>query len=358
MARAVPAYRALAQYGLTHALVDATTAGLVLSTRGVSGEVLFAVVLLYNTVAFAPQFLLGSVVDRLHDPRPAAALGCALAALAIPAAAVAPLLGAAVAGLGNALFHVGGGSIVFRMAPGKAAGPGIFVAPGGLGLFAGIVMGGTGMYPGALMAALTLAAGAAALLIEVPQAREAPAPRTVQPDLFEAALLLLLLVVTVRALAGMTAVFPWKSGFVMGGALALCATLGKALGGVTADRWGWRRVSVASLVLAAPLMTFLGDSPALGLLGSFLFQMTMAVTLTAVAVLFPARPAFAFGLPCLALWVGALPAFTPQKALFGNDALLCGAILLSALLLHLGLGLVPRLAAARAGPDAHVAREA
>lgn len=339
----------LVQYGLAHALVDATTAGLVLSTRGVSDTALFAVILLYNTLAFAPQFAFGALVDRFRDPRPAAAGGCALAALAVPAATLDPFFGAAIAGVGNALFHVGGGSVVLRIAPGKAAGPGIFVAPGGLGLFAGIMMGKTGAYPGTIMVLLMGLCCAAALLVQGPPAKEAPARRETDPDLFEAALILILLVVTVRALAAMTAVFPWKSGAVMGGALALSMTLGKGLGGVISDRYGWRRVAVTSLVLSAPLMTFLGDSAALGLIGAFLFQVTMAVTLTSVAVMFPARPAFAFGLPCLALWVGALPAFTPYKAALGNDALLCAVILVSALLLYGGLGLLTRMGIGHAG---------
>ncbi len=339
----------LAQYGLMHALVDATTAGLVLSTRGVSEQVLFAVVLLYNTLAFAPQFAFGALVDRFPDPRPAAAIGCAIAALAVPAATLDPFLGAALAGIGNALFHVGGGSVVLRIAPGRAAGPGIFVAPGGLGLFAGIMMGKSGSYPGVIMMLLMGLCCAAALIVQGPPEKEVRARRQTDPDLFEAALILVLLVVAVRALAGMTAVFPWRSGAVMGGALAVSMTLGKGLGGVISDRFGWRRVAVTSLVLSAPLMSFLGASAVLGLLGAFLFQVTMAVTLTTVAVMFPSRPAFAFGLPCLALWVGALPAFTPHKSALGKDALLCAVILVSALLLYGGLALLDRLGIGHAG---------
>lgn len=335
------------KYGLIHALVDAATAGLVLSTRGISDTAMLSLVLLYNTVAFAPQFLLGALVDRYRDPRRAAALGCALAALGIPAAQVDPFLGVAIAGLGNALFHVGGGSLVLRATPGKAAGPGFFVAPGGIGLFAGMAMGQTGTYPHAFMALLLLACCGDSLLPASPFQREKPIRRLCRTDSPAAALFLLLLVVLVRALAGMTVVFPWKNGLTMGGALVLAATLGKALGGVAADRWGWRRISVGGLLLAAPLMTFFGDAAELGLAGSFLFQTTMAVTLAAVALVLPGRPAFAFGLPCLALWIGALPSFTTKKELLGNDRFLFVAILASAALLHLGLGLLPRTITAR-----------
>jgi Na+/H+ antiporter NhaD/arsenite permease-like protein len=44
-----------------------------------------------------------------------------------------------------------------------------------------------------------------------------------------------------------------------------------------------------------------------------LFQMTMPVTLTAVHRLLPKRPAFSFGLTCLALIIGAAPVFSAWK---------------------------------------------
>jgi hypothetical protein len=42
----------------------------------------------------------------------------------------------------------------------------------------------------------------------------------------------------------------------------------------------------------------------------FLLNLTMPVTLAAVADTLPGRPAFAFGLTCLALILGAFAAFT------------------------------------------------
>jgi membrane protein implicated in regulation of membrane protease activity len=47
----------------------------------------------------------------------------------------------------------------------------------------------------------------------------------------------------------------------------------------------------------------------MALTGVFLFQMTMPVTLAALALWIPGKPAFAFGMACLALLIGTLSSF-------------------------------------------------
>jgi hypothetical protein len=49
-----------------------------------------------------------------------------------------------------------------------------------------------------------------------------------------------------------------------------------------------------------------------------LFNLTMAVTLTATAVLLPGRPGLDFGIPCLALFVGMLPIATEFRLVFDD----------------------------------------
>ena len=57
---------------------------------------------------------------------------------------IAPLATMIVAGVGNALFHLGAGGLVLRSAGGRATPAGVFVAPGALGLGLGMWMGRTG----------------------------------------------------------------------------------------------------------------------------------------------------------------------------------------------------------------------
>ena len=140
------AWAVLATYGLGHAAVDATCAALLFaaatSGRIPARQAVFAF-LLYNVVAFALQPAFGMLVDRWRVARPAAILGGLLTATALPLSLLPrmALAGVVVAGLGNAIFHVAGGSISLRLAPGRASAPGIFVAPGAAGLAVGALLG-------------------------------------------------------------------------------------------------------------------------------------------------------------------------------------------------------------------------
>jgi predicted MFS family arabinose efflux permease len=112
---------------------------------------------------------------------------------------------------------------------------------------------------------------------------------------------------------------------------------GKALGGVLSDRLGWIKVGVATLLISAPLIAFGGSNYVLVTIGVFLVQMTMPVTLVALFALLPGRPAFAFGLSCLAYIAGAIPTFYHQvRAFYGPFAFLA-LMLLSAITLYAGL---------------------
>ena len=109
-----PERRIPAAYGLVHAVVDTTTVSVVFAAIGLhslSVPAAFRLVIAYDVLAFASQALLGVAADRLRAPRAFALAGVAIAALslvALPVHAVAAML---LAGLGNALFHVGGGSL-------------------------------------------------------------------------------------------------------------------------------------------------------------------------------------------------------------------------------------------------------
>ena len=96
----------LALYSLAHLWVDLSCALLVLRT--LSGGPYFGLcLLLYNFCAFALQMPLGLLADRLDRNGLLSAAGCALTALAY--LAPMPVLAAVTAGVGNALFHLGGG---------------------------------------------------------------------------------------------------------------------------------------------------------------------------------------------------------------------------------------------------------
>jgi hypothetical protein len=154
-----------------------------------------------------------------------------------------------------------------------------------------------------------------------------------------AVLLLLLVCIGVRSMVGFGIEFPWKSKLVLSVALMAFVVLGKGIGGVLADRIGWGRVAVAALAIAAPLLSFGVGIPTAAIAGMFLFNIPMPVTLVATANLLPGRPAFAFGLTCLALDVGTWPIILPPgtNREFSSEWIVFAVVFASAIILYLGL---------------------
>lgn len=332
----------LSLYGFTHALVDTASAFILFYSLGLhhfdyrtSG----GLVLLYALLAFGIQPLLGLAVDALQAPRKFAALGCLALAVSLFLPGQAPIPAICLACIGNALFHLGGGSISLNLAPGRATEPGFFVAPGALGLAAGIIAGKAGLPLEWPLILLLTAAGVAILALEHPPVDYRRTPVGGEAGYFRLILLLLLTSVAVRSLVGLAAVFPWKTQGALLWILPLAVVGGKALGGVLADRFGWTRVAVGALLTSAPLMALGAGLPWLALPGVILFQMTMPVTLVAVAAMYPGRSAFAFGLTCLALFAGAYPVYTGAGSAFALHWPSFGIIICSALALLAALHL-------------------
>ncbi len=96
--------------------------------------------LLYNFCAFAMQMPLGVLADAVGHNRRFALLGAGLVGVVccLPSFRVA---GAVVLGLGNGLFHIGGGLDVLNLSGKKAAPLGVFVSPGAFGVYLGTVWG-------------------------------------------------------------------------------------------------------------------------------------------------------------------------------------------------------------------------
>lgn len=92
--------------------------------------------------------------------------------------------------------------------------------------------------------------------------------------------------------------------------VGLAAMAGKMLGGFAADTFGWRRYTVAVLLLASPLLMMADGNPWLLMPGIFLLQSATPAAVTAMWSYMPDMPATAAGM-CfgLALVVGGLPFF-------------------------------------------------
>ena len=301
-----------ALYGLAHFWVDLSCALLVFRTM--AGEADFMLcLLLYNFCAFALQMPFGLLADRLDRNGVVAAAGCALTALAyvLPL----PVPAAVTAGVGNALFHLGGGVDTLNRSRESAWALGIFVSPGALGLFIGTLWG-RGASPELWLgpAGLLVLGGLILALRRGPSGNDAV---DISAAGGYAPLLPLFLVVVLRSYMGMNQAFDWKVEWAL--VLTLALVLGKTAGGFAMDRLGARSASAISLGLASAL--YLASAlPLPGVLAVFLFNMTMPVTLWAAARVMPGAKGFTFGLLTFALFLGYLP------SMMGWPSLLTGPV--------------------------------
>jgi MFS transporter, FSR family, fosmidomycin resistance protein len=329
---------------VSHMLVDAICAMMIFS--GLRAHLLSAgdfatAVALYNALAFAMQAPLGLMLDKWQNPRLAVILSFLALAVSVVGLRYSPFAAIIIAGLANALFHLGGGTISFYYSPGKASMPGVFIAPGDLGIIAGILLGKSGAI--STLAAIPVLVLLAAVMSIIRLPRVDYSERTAEPSLpLERILLLVLFCIVVRSMIGTIAVFPWKKDPSLLVALTMAIVIGKGIGGFLADRYGWILVPIAGLLISAPILAFERDFPATAIFGMLLFQMTMPVTLTALYKILPGKPGFAFGLTCLALMIGLLPGSMPIRAFVSGNVSLLVLIVISAAALFIGLKLLFR----------------
>lgn len=274
-------------------------------------------VLAYNLLAFAGQPLVGLLADRLRAPRGAVLAGLLLHCAALTLSGPLPIVAVVLAGVGSAAFHVGGGALALCAARGRAIGPGLFAAPGVVGLAVGGALAVAGYRPVALFLVPLLACAAVVATVRppaLPYAEREPEPIFEDHDLV---MLVLLAAIALRSAAWNAAQFLLAGRVDLLLALAVAAALGKVLGGYLADRLGWRRWTLGALALAAPLLALGEGRPYALFPGVALLQSATPAAIAATGRLLPRRPGLAAGLAFgLAIAVGGLPA-----ALDGGPAL-------------------------------------
>ena len=324
----------LVVYGFAHALVDASCILLLLGGIDVKGDLL-TYILIYNLLAFGLQLPFGWILDRIHQPVLTAVLGCIILSLAL-LSFIHPMTAVILAGTGNALFHVGGGTISLNLRPGKASIPGLFVAPGGIGLFAGgLILKLNGFHPLFFVVFLLVMGLIIFVLKSPPIFYEIKKAKSL--NYLALTIMLLLITICIRSAVGLSVAFPWKSNMTLLILLTASIALGKGLGGFLADHFGWIKTTVSGLALSALLLYFGPQFAVAGIVGLFFFNLTMPVSLVAISNLLPGRPGYSFGLTTFAMIAGALPTFFKAKTFLSTNLVILFLIILSTITLFIAL---------------------
>ena len=331
----------IALYSLTHLAVDAACAFLLLGVLELKDHVILSM-LLYNAIAFVLQAPFGYLMDKALNPRLAAILGLAFVAVSFLCWNIifAALI---MVGIGNALFHVGGGSLVLSLKNRKATFSGIYVAPGGIGLALGSFLAVSLIDVNPMVFPWVLVMlGLILYFVKTPEFNRAKEPKYTS-NYGMLIIACILFPIAVRSLIGLSIEFPWKENVSLYVVLIVALALGKVFGGMLTDRYGLIKVGVGGLLLAMPFLSFFPSIPALGILGAFLFNFTMPVTLIAIWSMMPGNKGLSFGLTTAALFIGSIPVIMGKNAWMKNDLVVFSLILTALVILLVALRLMDRL---------------
>ena len=218
-----------------------------------------------------------------------------------------------VISLGNCLVHIHGAELTLRNSPGKITPSAVFVAGGSFGVVTGKLLASHGVAVPWILG-LNLLMLIPVLLAE--RIKEGDGEENLMQYHFSnekingvAVIVLATFVVAVRAYMGYGIPTSWNKTELQTIALYVSMGVGKALGGILADRIGIRLTAVISTVGALPFMVFGSDMIAVSLIGITSFSMTMAVTLALIVSRMPRYPGVAFGCTTIGLFLGTLPFF-------------------------------------------------
>lgn len=319
----------------THFVVDASCAFLFLNSVAFNDNIILCM-LLYNALAFAFQAPFGYLIDRGVNPQLAALMGVLILILSFCFLPSTYVLLTAI-GVGNALFHVGTGSLVLSLPQNKATYSGVYVSTGSIGLAVGTFCALSDIdycrYAFGLM--LTILA-LLMFWVNTPIFIRQKSRMAITKG-YLLIILLLTLPIVVRSLIGLAIEFPWKEQRTLYCLLILALALGKIVGGILADKFNLIAVGVGALLVSSLLLGLFPSVPLLAILGAFIFNFTMPVTLIAVFNAMPSYKGLAFGITTLALFVGSLPVILGADQWVNNKPIILLLILIAAIVLYIAL---------------------
>lgn len=304
----------LGAFTLAHPLVDACSLAVL-----IVGGMTWPRIIAYNAIAFALQLPFGLLADAKPGlVRPGFFCGTLLVAVATLLTVVGiTSSGVLVAAcIGNALFHLTAGKDVLETHGSHSAPIGLFISTGALGLLAsrlGMARFPSLMLPFFLVMLLAVLAWTA-IRLRSPALRSIlrmtlPTPSPTRKVPFAAiAMAGLFVLVAWRSWAGMAAGYlsaGQGAGMILAGAAVTWA--GKALGGILARPLGRLPLTLASVCGSAALAFFCSPSSAIAWLSLlFIAQLATGPVLSLMHDCACGRGGLAFGINCLALFLGSL----------------------------------------------------
>ena len=138
--------------------------------------------------------------------------------------------------------------------------------------------------------------------------------------------------IIVRSIGGSAIIYTWKSGFIFGLIYTISIVIGKAFGGLLADKFGLLKVALISLTCSTICLLLGYDIHIFAYIGILLFNIPMSITLTILENTLSKRIACAVGLNTMFLFIGYLICFIDLT--INNNFILISSILLAMLSIY------------------------
>lgn len=295
--------------GLAHGVADCASGLLLGSLIHTSSLVeVGMLVMLYNLLAFGTQPLIGLITDKFQNPRLAALIGIGLLVAGIALFPFSTVGAVILIGFGSSAFHVGGGGLVLLFSNGKAGSIGVFTSPGVIGLAIGGYFAITNTV--ILWPYILLLLGIGILIANI-KLKKTPYRSVTEDHILEGhdmIMIVLLLAIALRSLVWNLYAYINQGDYFILLAIGFAAFAGKIGGGFLADKFGLRRYILLALALAAPVLTFSGESLTMLMIGVALLQSVTPASIAAASRLLPKMPSTVSGLTLgLAIAAGGLP---------------------------------------------------
>ena len=300
-------------------------------------------VILYDFFAFCPQLLVGDFYNRNKKTN----IGLIGAAFFVAAILLAKfdnfniyLLSVLLLAIGNAFLHVCGAIATASVSQNKIFPSSLFVAGGTFGIIIGRYLADIKINTHYLFIPILII-----VLISIFTAKRWCKGKVeyINVDIvnkkysYTVILLIALIVVMVRSYMGFVIPINWKSEFYHSILLFAFLGIGKALGGLLCDKFGYKFVATVSTLLCVPLIIIGKDFMIASLFGMLLFSMTMSVTYAMALSIIKNNPGVAFGVTTIGLFLGAVPVCFIKFDAFTSMVLVVLLSLVSYILLNISL---------------------
>ncbi len=259
--------------------------------------ILFA--LIYNGIAFAFQLPIGSLADFIGKNNMLTATGILFVVLGT--FITNPILLCITIGIGNAMFHIGGGREALLIGEGKAFSIGQFVSTGAMGVFLAGKFYNISYIT--YIVCVLLIVSAILIFLHKNSNNEIKSSNITNKGFIKIAIYMFSTVL-LRAYMGTMVHYSFQNTFIFSLLFVAAIVLGKFFGGILSDKFGMAEFSIVSQVLCVLCFLLSFKFSLFAFIAIFLWNTTMAITATVLSCSRPKYCGTLFGLTTLALFLG------------------------------------------------------